>query len=196
MEAYLGTILAFGCDYPPMDWAQCMGQTLQVSQNNALYAVIGNFYGGNPPNNFMLPNLAGRMPIGIGTLPANGPSPAMQYQAGSKGGNLAISIQTINMPTHTHVFSGAGITLQAAATSTNPLNVPSSTNPFLGASPTTGQTQASIWSSSMTNPVNVGGLSGTGTNSAAGGSQPMSVQNPYLALNFCIAVSGLFPSRQ
>ncbi|MGL4602619.1 MAG: phage tail protein [Iodobacter sp.] len=196
MEAYLGTILAFGCDYPPMDWAQCQGQSLQISQNNALYAVIGSYYGGTPPNTFMLPNLAGRMPIGIGTLPASGPSPAVQFQPGNKGGNLAISILTANMPTHTHAFTGAGVTLQAAATPTNPLNVPSTTNNFLGASPATGQTQASIWSSSMTDPVNVGGITGTGSNSAAGGSQPISVQNPFLALNFCIAVSGLFPSRQ
>ncbi|POA98486.1 phage tail protein, partial [Chromobacterium sinusclupearum] len=49
MDAYIGTIIPFGFDYPPIDWAQCQGQTLQVSQNQALYAVIGNYYGGTPP---------------------------------------------------------------------------------------------------------------------------------------------------
>ncbi|STR45051.1 phage tail protein [Iodobacter fluviatilis] len=193
MEAYLGTILAFGCDYPPVDWAQCMGQTIQISQNNALYAVIGNYYGGTPPQNFMLPNLAGRMPIGIG--PAQPAIPLPAYNIGNTGGHQMINLLVNNLPSHSHAMQSLSVNLQAAGTATSPLSVPSATNSFIGASGT-GTGLATIWSTTLNTPVNVGGLSASGSTSPTGGGQAINVVNPYLALNFCIAISGLFPIRQ
>lgn len=193
MEAYLGTILAFGCDYPPPDWAQCMGQTLQVSQNNALFAVLGNHYGGTASQTFMLPNLAGRMPIGVGPAQPSVPLPA--YSVGNTGGHQAVTLLVNNLPAHSHAMQSLSVNFQAAGTATSPLSSPSATNSFIGASGA-GTGLATIWSTTLSNPINVGGLSASGSTSPTGSGQAINVVNPYLALNFCIAISGLFPVRQ
>lgn len=195
MEAYLGTILAFGCDYPPVDWAQCQGQTLQLSQNQALFAVIGVHFGGNGSTTFMLPNLCGRMPIGTGPAQPTYNLPA--YTIGQFGGQQAAAIGIANMPAHAHAASALNVVMDVAGVPTPamPASAPSATNPYLGASGS-GTGLATIWSTTLNSPVAVKGISVAGTTDPVGGSTPVSTLNPFLALNFCIAVQGLFPSRQ
>ncbi|MFC3248640.1 phage tail protein [Chromobacterium piscinae] len=112
MEAYIGSIIPFAFDYPPVDWAQCQGQTLQVSQNQALFAVIGNHYGGNGSTNFQLPNLCGRMPISIG--PAQPTYNLPSYAIGNFGGQQTVALLTSNMPLHAHGTSAVSVSFQAS----------------------------------------------------------------------------------
>ena len=195
MDAYIGTILAFGFDFPPIDWAQCQGQTLQVSQNQALFATIGSFYGGNGSTVFQLPNLCGRMPISIG--PAQPTYNLPSYAIGNFGGQQTVNLLTANMPLHNHGTSAVNVSFQASTipNPTTPASAPSTSNPYLGASGG-GTGLATIWSEQLESPVTVKGLGLSGSTDTAGGTAPVSLLNPYLALNFCIAVQGIFPTRQ
>jgi microcystin-dependent protein len=189
MEAFLGTILPFGFTYAPRGWATCSGQTMSVAQYNALFALLGTTYGGNGQTTFQLPNLSGRMPLGCG----NGPG-GSNYPPGQVGGSESTTLTMNNMPAHTHPATAA-VQVQVAGTPTGADNAPTATNSFLGASQNTGPSSANIWSTALNSPVNMGGASGSVTVGAAGGSQPFGLMNPFLALNFCIALEGLFPSR-
>lgn len=202
MDVFIGTILPFGFDFPPVDWATCNGQTLSVSQYQALFALIGINYGGNGVQSFNLPDLRGRMPIGFGS----GPNLPV-YDIGDMSGAANVMLTSSQMPTHNHTVlanpanpQAAGnlqVAVQVAGTASAPLIAPTATNNVLGASGT-GQASAAIWSNAMTGPVNIAGVS-INTNAVvgtAGSNLPVEVMNPFLAINFCIAVNGLFPSRQ
>ncbi|GGY24781.1 phage tail protein [Paludibacterium paludis] len=194
MEAYMGTITIFAFNYAPQDWAMCQGQTYQVSQYQALFSLLGTLYGGNGSQNFMLPNLTARMPIGTG--PAQPAFNLPAYNPGQNGGQQSASLSIANLPVHTHTSSAMQVAFQAAGTPTptTPASAPSAANPYLGASGA-GTGLATIWSTALNNPVAVKGLSVSGATDATGGNTPVSVLNPFLALNFCIAINGLYPVR-
>lgn len=202
MDVFMGTILPFGFNYPPVDWAACNGQLLPISQYNALFALLGTYFGGNGTQNFGLPDLRGRMPIGFGAGPG-----LPTYVMGENGGNVNVSLTTSQMPTHSHtVLANPGnpqapgnlqMTVQVAGTATSPANAPTAANNVLGASGP-GAGSATIWSNAMSSPVTMAGTS-INTNAmvgTAGNNLPVDITNPFLALNFCIAVNGIFPSRQ
>lgn len=202
MDVFMGTIMPFGFDYPPVDWVACNGQVLPVSQNNALFALIGTFYGGDGRATFGVPDLRGRMPIGFGTGPG-----LPNYVLGEKDGSPSVILTSSQMPTHSHtVLANPGnphasgnlqVTVQAAGTASNPATIPTTTNNVLGASGT-GQQAAAIWSDALTQPVDMAGvaINTNATVGTAGNNLPVETMNPYLALNFCMAVNGIFPSRQ
>src|SRR5581483_6644516 len=97
MEAFVGTILTFGFNFAPSQWALCNGQTMAISQNAALFSLLGTFYGGNGVSNFQLPNLQSRLPIGMGQ--GLGLS---QYVIGQTAGTENAALTINNMPSHTH----------------------------------------------------------------------------------------------
>lgn len=187
MEVFLGTILPFGFNYAPAGWMTCAGQVLSIAQNNALFALLGTTYGGDGVQTFALPNLQGRMPIGMGNGAGLSPRPIGQI-----GGSEAMTLTTANMPAHTH--TATPVSVQVAGTASNPTNAPSTTNSYLGASGG-GPGSATVWSDALTNPVAMNGVNGTVQIGAAGGSQPFAQMNPFLALNFCVALQGIFPPR-
>ncbi len=189
MEAFVGTILPFGFTYAPRGWATCSGQTMSIAQYNALFALLGVTYGGNGQTTFMLPDLRGRTPISYGQGPG-----LSSYAQGQVGGSENASLTVNNMPAHTHPATAA-VQVQVAGTPTGADNTPTATNSFLGGSQSGGPTAANIWSTALNGPVTMGGTSGTVTVGTAGGSQPVGLMNPFLALNFCIALEGIFPSR-
>lgn len=202
MDVFIGTILPFGFDFPPVDWQTCAGQILPISQYQAVFALLGTYYGGNGTQNFQLPDLRGRTPIGFGTGP-NQPT----YNIGEFGGAGNITLTSGQMPMHNHtVLANPGnpqaagnlqVAVQVAGTATSPVTAPTATNNVLGASGT-GPASAAIWSTATTDPVNMAGVS-INTNAVvgtAGNNLPVEVMNPFLALNFCIAINGIFPSRQ
>ncbi|BBP56690.1 tail fiber protein [Pseudomonas sp. St316] len=194
MEVFIGTIQAFAFNFAPRDWALCQGQTLSLAQYQTLFALIGVTYGGNGQTNFMLPNLQGRMPIGQGNGP--GLSPRV---IGEVSGTENVSATLNNLPNHTHTLTGitASTTLQLANPASNPANTPTATNSFIGTSGT-GPGAANIYSDQVgASPVPLKGVTTTvsGTVSPTGGSTPMAIMNPFLAINFSIALQGYFPSR-
>jgi microcystin-dependent protein len=176
MDVFLGTILPFGFNYAPVYWSTCQGQLLPISQYSALFALLGTTFGGNGQTIFGLPNLQGRLPIGVGQGPAG------TLEPGEQGGAAAVTLVPGNLP-------NAPVTLQVSSNTTGNQNAPSAEYPYLSASGG-GPGSAAIWSNTMTGPQSVQGIS------LQGGSQPVPVMNPFLALNFCIAMQGIVPSRQ
>jgi microcystin-dependent protein len=205
MDVFIGTIFPFAFNFPPSGWAFCNGQTLQVAQYQALYALIYTYYGGSG-SNFNLPNLCGRMPIGMGQA-APSTTGYTYFPLAGTGGQETQTLQTKNLPTipvpdHTHGLNGVSVDFQVAgvATPAQPTSAPSTTNNCLGASGG-GTGLANIWSTTLNSPVYVQGLSISGETDSAtaaptpGNYTPFSLLPPYLALNFCIAVMGLFPTH-
>lgn len=194
MEVFMGTIQAFSFNFPPAGWAACYGQTLGVSQYQALFALLGTYYGGNGTTNFQLPNLQGRLPIGQGN--GLGLTPRV---IGEVSGTENVTATLNNLPTHTHTLSSvsAATTLQLANPASNPVSVPTATNSFIGTS-SGGPGTANIYSDAQgTTPVPLQGVSTTvtGTLSPAGNGLPLAVMNPFLVINFSVALNGVFPSR-
>jgi microcystin-dependent protein len=194
MEVFMGTIQPFAFNFAPNGWALCNGQTLAVQQYNALFALLGVNFGGNGSTNFMLPNLQGRMPVCMG----NGLNLTPRV-IGEFSGTENVTATITNLPNHTHALSGltATTTLQLASPASNPVTAPTATNSYIGASGG-GPGSASIFSDAQgTAAVPLKGVATavTGEISSAGNGLPMETMNPYLVLNFSIALNGLFPSR-
>lgn len=204
MDVFIGSIMTFGFNFNPSGWQLCNGQTIAISQYNALFALLGTVYGGNGTTTFQLPNLQGRMPIGQGSGLG-----LTQRVIGEAAGTENVSILISNMPSHTHnaTFTPSGsssVTVKASsAVPTTPAysTAPSSTNNVLAASPAGTAFAAQIWAPSSVVPdISIAGVSGgsgggTVTNALNGGNVPAPSMNPFLALNFSIAMVGIFPSR-
>lgn len=168
-DPFIGEIRLVGYNFPPRGWALCNGQLLSIAQNTALFSLLGTTFGGDGITTFGLPNLQGRRPIGQGTQSGGGPT----YTQGQAGGEEATTLALSHLPAHSHGLS--------ASTSVGNLTSPSGA--FLAAS--------AVDAPYATTPD---GAQGTPVASAGGG-QPHENRPPYLALNFAIALNGLFPSR-
>ncbi|MDO7900118.1 phage tail protein [Pseudomonas citrulli] len=194
MEVFMGTIQSFAFNFAPSGWALCNGQTLPISQYQALFSLLGTYYGGNGTTNFMLPNLQSRLPIGQGN--GLGLTPRV---IGEASGTENVTATLNNLPNHTHALTGitASTTLQLANPASNPANTPTAANSFIGTSGT-GPGAANIYSDQLgASPVPLKGVTTTvsGTVAPTGNGLPMAIMNPFLAINFSIALNGIFPSR-
>jgi microcystin-dependent protein len=171
---FLGEIRAFGFPFAPQGWQQCNGQTLPIQQYAALFSLLGTTYGGNGVNNFQLPDLRGRIALHIG------PSTTWGQIQGSESVTLGIQ----QFPQHTHSVN------VAANGTTNATNTPGSTVILgSGSSTQTGNPVAlPIYTSAAPNVA----LAPLGT---AGNNLPHENRMPSLVMNYCIAMSGIFPSR-
>lgn len=210
MDVFLGMIAPFGFNFAPRGWAFCNGQSLPISQNTALFALLGVQFGGDGITNFKLPDLQGRVAVGMGN--GAGLSP---YTIGQFGGTENTTLNISNMPSHTHaatftptgggggsavtatlnVVNASGGTLTAGATGTSYLAGNHGSNANNGIYATTG-TLTALNPASITVSGGGGGITGgTVTNAVAGNGLPFSTLQPFLAINYCIALQGIFPSR-
>ncbi|MGH6614345.1 phage tail protein [Sphingomonas sp.] len=174
---FVAEIRIFGFNFPPRGWAFCAGQILPISQNTALFSLLGTTYGGNGQTTFALPNLQGRSPM----APGQGPG-LSDYVLGEESGVDNVTLLISEIPAHDHVLNAA--TLNPA----NPAqNVPTpNSGAQLGIS-----NPGNAYSSVATPAVAL-------ANEALqprGGGQPHNNMQPYLTLNFCIALQGIFPAR-
>jgi microcystin-dependent protein len=175
---FLSEIRIMSFNFAPNGWALCNGQLLPINQNQALFSLLGTTYGGDGRVNFGLPNLQARVPMYVG----NG------HVLGEIGGETNHTLSISEMATHIHLAAAANITADAG----NPGHTPG---------PTKALAQAHAATSSGAKPVNIYGTGGASRAFASaaignsGGSQAHSNQQPYLVLNFCIALQGIFPSR-
>jgi microcystin-dependent protein len=172
-DQFLGEIRQVGFNFPPSGWAQCDGQLMAISQNTALFSLLGTNFGGNGTTNFALPNLQGNVSVGIGQ--GNGLS---QYVIGEQTGTETVTLLQSEMPSHNHTVHAEGG--RAAATLETPVGNAwgksgAGDTPYGSGSP----------------DITMSGLSTT----VAGGSQPHNNLMPYLVVNFVIALTGIFPSR-
>lgn len=225
MDAFMGTVLAVGFNYPPRGWLFCNGQTVPIQQNSAMFALLGTMYGGDGQNTFGIPDLRGRVVVGS---QAQGPGLQNVAQGEKAGANNAtvisngtatINLTTANMPSHTHTatmsLTGLSATSTLNATSNGPGSTAPSNNATLCATGT-GPTSAAVYLATTgpaTNlvPLNTASVttavSGTGTvtNANTGSGTPLTVpvvssatisnMQPYLGLNYIICMEGIFPSR-
>jgi len=199
METYMGTIVAWAPNYAPSQWLFCLGQTLSISANNALFAILGTTYGGNGTTTFQLPNLAGRVPVGAGSGAG-----LTTYTLGEVGGTEKVTLTINQMPSHTHVATVAGLAI-------NSITIKASSQDATdhAPSPTANSIAAPIYigdGSQVAGFNNVapdtalsvaasGTISGTVTNALTGGNIPVPIIQPYLALNYIICTQGIFPPR-
>lgn len=169
MEPLIGMIVQFAGNFAPRGWAFCEGQLLPISQNQALFSILGTTYGGNGQTTFALPDLRGRVCI----QPGQGPG-LSNYTLGQSGGAESVTLLVNNMPSHSHAYNAAETGDGQASPTGNAL----------------GKTAANIYT---TNPPN--SAMNSGTIAPTGGSQPFGITQPYLAVNWIIALEGIFPSR-
>jgi microcystin-dependent protein len=175
-DPFLGQIQIFGFGFAPQNWALCAGQIMPIQQNTALFSLLGTNYGGDGKVTYALPNFQGSAACAVGQGPG-----LTQRVIGETFGSETVTLLPNEMPAHNHSFN---IYNQSAAkrhgtpVSGDALAAPDTTKPFEVAHP---------------NPISgnfpvqmIGG---------AGGGQPHPNQQPYLTLNFCIALSGIFPQR-
>lgn len=169
-DQFLAEIRIFPFNFAPFGWATCDGQLIPISQNTALFSLLGTTYGGDGKATFALPNLQGSAPM----HPGQGPGLSLR-DLGETGGTESVTLLTTEMPQHNHSL----IASNANSQSTTPSNT------ILGRG----------------NPVKVYTSTGAVTNMAAntilplGGGMPHNNMMPYLTVNFCIALSGIFPPR-
>ncbi|MCB1053687.1 MAG: phage tail protein [Acidobacteria bacterium] len=170
-EPFLAEIKIVGFNFAPRGWAFCDGQILPINQNQSLYSLLGTTYGGDGRTSFALPDLRGRAPIHVGR--ADGGS---LHALGSKSGEETHTLSANEMPQHRHLVQASNTQANQTTVSGNLL----------------GNSLSELYVDSST-PDMVAMRSGTVTH--VGGSQAHNNMQPYLALNFCIALQGLFPSR-
>lgn len=176
-EPFIGEIRMFGFNFNPRGYAFCNGGLIAIAQNTALFSILGTTYGGNGSTTFGLPNLQGRAAVGAGQGPG-----LTQRQLGETGGQATVALLSTQIPQHTHGLNAATLSPQNPAQ-----NV---------ASPTT---QAQLGLSAPNNiyidPVTPNTSLIPSSISTVGSSTPHQNLQPYLAINFCIAVQGIFPAR-
>jgi microcystin-dependent protein len=172
-DQFLAEIRIFPFNFAPTGWAMCNGQILAISTYTAVFSLVGINYGGNGTSNFGLPNLQNAAPLHFGIGPGG------TYSVGESGGEQSVTLLYNQLPAHTHIPAAA-----TPGTHADP------SGEIFG-EPATQRPTPNFYVSNLANPVNMNNLSIGST----GGSQPHNNMMPYLTLNYCIALTGIFPTR-
>jgi|SRR6185436_4706280 len=180
MEGTIGAITIFAADFQPRNYAFCSGQIIAISQNTALFSILGTTYGGNGVQTFALPDLRSRCPVSQGAGPGISP-----YSLGEMTGTETVTLNANNLPSHLH-NGGMVVSLQVF-NADGDLQVADAA--YLASNPG-GFTLTPGAGQTMKAPVYTGTTIGT-----AGSSSPISLLSPYLAINYVICMYGIFPSR-
>lgn len=211
-EAFIGEIRTYGFSFAPRNFAVAQGATLSISQNSALFSLLGTTYGGNGQTTFQLPNIGGRYVMGQGQSPGTS-----QYVMGEVAGSENITLTQLQMPMHNHIAAttvtpntsalAAATTINALAAPTARSQSPANNFPTVGFDPTAstimqnyaaaGAGTAVTMNAGMATTALSGSITAPATTTVqtAGGSQPFNIQSPYLVINYCICTAGIFPSR-
>jgi microcystin-dependent protein len=171
-DPFVAEIRIFPFNFPPKGWAFCDGQLLPLSQNTALFSLVGTTYGGDGKSNFALPNMQGNAPM----HPRQGPGLSL-HDLGETGGSPTVALLDSEIPAHSHGLMASGQPGEDAAPGTQEALARS--------------TGANLYQTSAGNLVQLAPQALATT----GGSQPHNNMQPYLTFNFCIALQGVFPAR-
>jgi microcystin-dependent protein len=189
IDPFVGQIIVMASNFAPQGFAFCHGQLLPISQNTALFQLLGTTYGGDGKSTFALPNLNGRVPVGFGQGPG-----LSDFTLGQETGAETITLLTTEMPSHVHAVSVTGLTAtpscrNAAANQASPAN----NVPAIESSGVTATYSDQIPDATMrsTHPPTL-----SGATASTGGGQSHNNMQPYLVLNYFIALQGVFPQHQ
>ncbi len=171
MDPFVAEIRIFPFNFPPKGWAFCDGQILPISQNTALFSLLGTTYGGDGKSNFSLPNVQGNAPM----HPGQGPGLSL-HDLGELGGSETVTLLQSEIPGHTHVLRADSVDLA----DTNVANPNASLAISSGGTLYQGTQNAQLAFQAL---------------ALTGGDQPHNNMQPYLTLNFCIALQGVYPPR-
>lgn len=166
--AFVGEVRLVGFNFAPIDWALCNGQSLSIAEYQALFSLIGTTYGGDGQSNFAVPNLQGRLTVHQGSNGAN------SYIVGQAAGAETVTLTVQNYPNHTHNFMV-------------------SSDPGASSNPTNATLAAGVEVYTDKNPNRP--MNGAMIGISAGGSQPHGNMQPYLVMNWVIALNGIWPPR-
>jgi microcystin-dependent protein len=188
-EQFISTILIWPPNFAPSGWALCAGQLLSISQNTALFSLLGTTYGGDGQSTFGLPDLRGRIPIGAGQGPGLSP-----YTLGQTGGSETVTLTTATLAAHTH---SATPSLSASAPGVTTKGTTHEPSPSVAlAAPVEQGASVRIYSDQKpTQQLAPGTVTGSISVGPAGGGQPHENRQPFLTLNYIIALQGIYPSR-
>lgn len=174
-EPYIGQIMIFSFNFAPRNWAFCQGQLVAIAQNQALFSIVGTTYGGDGRTTFGLPNIQDAGVVNIGQGPG-----LSNYVLGETAGVAEVTVTQNQIPAHTHTASGS-----AATANTGYVN-PVQNGYWMGKESRGG---------SLFLPSSDGSKFAAQTIAPTGGSLPHQNEQPYLGMNYCIALYGIFPSR-
>jgi microcystin-dependent protein len=166
MDPFIGELRLLPFNFAPKGWALCAGQLLPINQNQALFSLLGTTYGGDGRTTFALPDLRGRVPVGAGQLP-----PGSDYPLGATGGQETVELTTRQLPEHAHAVNASS----AAATTKSPHRT------FPAGGGAYAATQNVRMKAAMIGPT--------------GGGEGHENRQPYLVLNWVIALQGIYPAR-
>ena len=186
-EPFVGQIQPYGFNFAPRGWAFCDGQLLAVSQNDALFSLLGTIYGGDGRTTFGLPDLRGRFPMHMGSGPG-----LSTRKIGQKSGAERETLTVNQLPSHNHAATTGSLTAQLHAGGSD-ADQQSPSGHALGTT-----TSESIYVNDTPGETMAAGsvtVSGNVTVQNTGGSQSFSIMNPFLVINWCIALFGIYPSR-
>lgn len=178
---FIGEIRPFGFNFAPRNYMFAAGQLLSIAQHTALFSILGTTYGGNGTTNFALPNLCGRVPLSQGSGPGLAP-----YVLGEQGGSETVTLLSTEVPSHTHAMGSINDPNSDANFSDVPV-AGYSVSRYLWH---TGSS-AFAWTKATTGPTTLH----PNTVSLVGGNQPHNNLQPFLVINWCIAINGIFPTR-
>jgi microcystin-dependent protein len=178
-EPFIGEIRSFSFNYAPSGWALCNGATLQIQENQALFSLLGNTFGGNGTTNFCIPDLMGRAPVPPGTNPVS----QNIIENGDKSGAETVVLTTSQMPAHIHQVLANGANADIASPIT----------PKLGYIWAEADNPQSVLQNAYTLQPNT--IMGPTAVSTSGNGQGHDNMQPYLAVNYCIALQGYYPQR-
>jgi microcystin-dependent protein len=168
-DPFVAEIRIFGFNFPPKGWAFCDGQIMPLSQNTALFSLLGTTYGGDGKSTFALPDLQGQAPM----HPGQGPGLSL-HDLGETGGSETVTLLESEIPSHSHTLRASLDDAEVAIPSPARTLAKASSNMY-GAAPNAAMAPEALV--------------------PAGGDQPHNNMQPYLTLNFCIALQGVFPPR-
>ena len=170
MPPFIGEIRMFAGNFAPQGWMFCEGQTLPISENDALFTLIGTMYGGDGEETFQLPNLQSRIPIHFGTGPDGN-----TYQQGEMAGVEQVTLSGQQIPIHTHTMLGSSNSANTGNPANKVIAQSASTTYMIVSDPTVQMNAAAV------TPI--------------GGSQPHENCQPFLCINYIISLYGVFPTQ-
>jgi microcystin-dependent protein len=190
MDPFLGQVILFAGNFAPRGWAFCAGQLLEISQYMALFSILGTTYGGDGRTTFALPDLRGSVPIGEGRGPG-----LSDYMLGQRGGTETTTLTVPSTPSHNHSHSSATRqVVNQTATSQDPTGYPAA--PTVAGRPVDGFIPgADVVEDGLEITNTTIGISDNGQIGNTGGSQSHDNRQPFLAMNYIIALEGVYPSR-